>query len=68
MRVCGRSQDPDVRFCARTAATTEARSAPAGVHSDRRVWRRKTWAESLRRGSAADKGFPFSRRTGPRGA
>jgi hypothetical protein len=61
MRVCGRPQDPDVRFCAPTATSAEARSAPTGVHPGRRVRRRRTWGESLRRPCLSGKGFPFSR-------
>ena len=66
MRLSGRPQDPDVRFCAPMAASAEARSAPSGVHPCRRVRRRGTWTESLRRGRAADKGFPLSRGPLPR--
>ena len=67
MRLCSGPQDPDVRFCAPMAASAEARSAPSGVHPGRWVRRRGTWTESLRRGRAADKGFPFSRGPLPRG-
>ena len=60
MRLSGRPQDPDVRFCAPMAASAEARSAPAGGHPGRRVRRCGTWMQSLRRGCAADKGFPLA--------
>ena len=60
MGVCGRPQDPDVRFCAPMAAAAEARSVPTGVHPGRRVRRRKAWPESLRRAGCGGKDFPLA--------
>lgn len=60
VQVPNRPQDPDVRFFAWMAAAAETRPAPGVACPNRKVRRRGTWTESLRRARRSGKSFALA--------